>query len=329
MGLPRRRLLLLLLLATTCVPASQGLQCMQCESNERCLVEECALGQDLCRTTVLREWQDDGELEVVTRSCAHSEKTNRTMSYRMGSMIISLTETVCATNLCNRPRPGVRGRAFPRGRYLECASCTSLDQSCERGREQSLQCRYPAEHCIEVVTLQSTERSLKDEDYTRGCGSLPGCPGTAGFHSNQTFHFLKCCNYTHCNGGPVLDLQSFPPNGFQCYSCEGNTPLGCSSKEASLINCRGPMNQCLVATGLDVLGNRSYTVRGCATASWCQGSHMADSFFPTHLNLSVSCCHGSGCNRPTGGALRPGPAQLGLIASLLLTLGLWGILLWT
>ncbi|XP_036008682.1 urokinase plasminogen activator surface receptor isoform X1 [Mus musculus] len=278
MGLPRR-LLLLLLLATTCVPASQGLQCMQCESNQSCLVEECALGQDLCRTTVLREWQDDRELEVVTRGCAHSEKTNRTMSYRMGSMIISLTETVCATNLCNRPRPGARGRAFPQGRYLECASCTSLDQSCERGREQSLQCRYPTEHCIEVVTLQSTERSLKDEDYTRGCGSLPGCPGTAGFHSNQTFHFLKCCNYTHCNGGPVL-------------------------------------------------GNRSYTVRGCATASWCQGSHVADSF-PTHLNVSVSCCHGSGCNSPTGGAPRPGPAQLSLIASLLLTLGLWGVLLWT
>ncbi|CAG13798.1 unnamed protein product, partial [Tetraodon nigroviridis] len=38
-------------------PASQGLQCMQCESNQSCLVEECALGQDLCRTTVLREWQ--------------------------------------------------------------------------------------------------------------------------------------------------------------------------------------------------------------------------------------------------------------------------------
>ncbi|EDL24335.1 plasminogen activator, urokinase receptor, isoform CRA_a [Mus musculus] len=159
MGLPRR-LLLLLLLATTCVPASQGLQCMQCESNQSCLVEECALGQDLCRTTVLREWQDDRELEVVTRGCAHSEKTNRTMSYRMGSMIISLTETVCATNLCNRPRPGARGRAFPQGRYLECASCTSLDQSCERGREQSLQCRYPTEHCIEVVTLQSTESKL-------------------------------------------------------------------------------------------------------------------------------------------------------------------------
>nr|CAA50718.1 urinary plasminogen activator receptor [Rattus norvegicus] len=328
MGLLRRRLLLLVVVVTTCVPASQGLRCIQCESNQDCLVEECALGQDLCRTTVLREWEDAEELEVVTRGLCHKEKTNRTMSYRMGSVIVSLTETVSATNLCNRPRPGARGRPFPRGRYLECASCTSLDQSCERGREQSLQCRYPTEHCIEVVTLQSTERSVKDEPYTKGCGSLPGCPGTAGFHSNQTFHFLKCCNFTQCNGGPVLDLQSLPPNGFQCYSCEGNSTFGCSYEESSFIDCRGPMNQCLEATGLDVLGNRSYTVRGCATASWCQGSHVADSF-QTHVNLSISCCNGSGCNRPTGGAPGPGPAHLILIASLLLTLRLWGIPLWT
>uniref|UniRef100_P49616-3 Isoform 2 of Urokinase plasminogen activator surface receptor n=1 Tax=Rattus norvegicus TaxID=10116 RepID=P49616-3 len=170
MGLLRRRLLLLVVVVTTCVPASQGLRCIQCESNQDCLVEECALGQDLCRTTVLREWEDAEELEVVTRGCAHKEKTNRTMSYRMGSVIVSLTETVCATNLCNRPRPGARGRPFPRGRYLECASCTSLDQSCERGREQSLQCRYPTEHCIEVVTLQSTERKLP------AAGSPLGCP---------------------------------------------------------------------------------------------------------------------------------------------------------
>ncbi|XP_051017975.1 urokinase plasminogen activator surface receptor [Acomys russatus] len=353
MCLPRRQLLLwLLLLLTVCVPglqtsltalserqmaalhpltaasllpACQGLRCLQCESNQNCQAEECALGQDLCRTTKLREWQDDDELEVVTRGCAHTEKTNRTMSYRMGSSIISLAETVCATNLCNRPRPGARGPAFPRGRYLECMSCTSLDQSCERGREQSLQCRYPEEQCIEVVTLQNKERSLKDEDYTRGCGSLPGCPGTAGFHSNHTFHFLKCCNYTHCNSGPVLDLQALPLNGFQCYSCEGNSTHGCSPQETSLIDCRGPMNQCLEATGLDVPGNRSHTVRGCATASWCQDSHVVDAFLLTYLN--VSCCEGSGCNHPTGGAPRPGPAHLSLIASLLLTFRLWGILL--
>ncbi|XP_036037148.1 urokinase plasminogen activator surface receptor [Onychomys torridus] len=322
---PRRRLLLLLLL-TVCVPASQGLRCMQCDSNQKCLVKECALGQDLCRTTMLHEWEDDHELEVVVRDCTHYEKTNRTMSYRVNSKIISLAETVCATDVCNRPRPGVRGLALSRGRYLECVSCSSLDQSCERGREHILQCRYPEELCVEVVTLGNSERSSKDANYTRGCGSLPGCPGTGGFHSNHAFHFLKCCNHSNCNGGPVLDLQDLPPNGFQCYSCEGNSTHGCSSKETSLIDCRGPMNKCLEATGLDVLANRSYTVRGCTSASWCQGSHVADAFLLARLN--ISCCDGSGCNDPRSSGPGPGPAYLSLIGSLLLTFGLWGVLPW-
>ncbi|XP_017658383.1 urokinase plasminogen activator surface receptor isoform X2 [Nannospalax galili] len=322
------RLLLPLLLLQTCVPASWGLRCVQCEINHKCTVEECALGQNLCRTTHLREWKDD-ELELVTRGCAHSEKTNRTMSYRMGTTIISLRETVCSTNLCNRPRPGGRGLAFPQGRYLECVSCTSSDLSCERGREQVLQCRYPGEQCVEVVTLQGPNGSMKDENYIRGCGNLPGCTVPTGFHSNSTFHFLRCCNFSKCNGGPVLDLQHLPPNGFQCYSCEGNSTHGCSPEETSLIDCRGPMNQCLKATSSDASPNWSYTVRGCATASWCEGSHVTDAFNLAYVN--ISCCAGSGCNNPAqdaqyrrSSAPQPGPPHLSLLLSLLMTLRLWG-----
>ena len=47
----------------------------------------------------------------------------------------------------------------------------------------------------------------------------------------------------------VLELQNLPPNGLQCYSCEGNGAHRCSSEETFLIDCRGPMNQCLEATG--------------------------------------------------------------------------------
>ncbi|KAM7332904.1 hypothetical protein ACRRTK_006224 [Alexandromys fortis] len=90
--------------------ACQGLKCLQCESNQDCMVKECDLDEDLCRTTVLREWEDDEELEVEIRDCAHYEKTNRTMSYRVNSKIISLSEIVCATDGCNRPRPGHRDR---------------------------------------------------------------------------------------------------------------------------------------------------------------------------------------------------------------------------
>ncbi|PNJ11753.1 PLAUR isoform 15, partial [Pongo abelii] len=70
---------------------SWGLRCMQCKSNGDCRVEECALGQDLCRTTFVRMWEEGEELELVEKSCTHSEKTNRTLSYRTGLKITSLT----------------------------------------------------------------------------------------------------------------------------------------------------------------------------------------------------------------------------------------------
>uniref|UniRef100_A0A667HZL8 Urokinase plasminogen activator surface receptor n=1 Tax=Lynx canadensis TaxID=61383 RepID=A0A667HZL8_LYNCA len=278
---------LLLLLFQTCIPASWGLQCMLCGRTGKCQVEECAPGQDLCRTTVMRMWEVGDELEVVERGCAHPEKSNRTMSYRTGVKIITLTEAVCGSDLCNRPRAG-RPPTFPRtrSRYLECVSCASSDLSCERGWVQSLQCRSPGEQCLEVVTHRTLEGSPRDEHHTRGCGNLPGCPGPTGFHNNHTFHFLQCCNTTKCNGGPGL-------------------------------------------------GNPSYTVRGCATPSWCQSLHVAEAFSLTHLN--VSCCSGNGCNHPvldrqprTGGAPRRGPAHLSLTVTLLISARLWGgTLLWT
>lgn len=177
---------------------------------------------------------------------------------------------------------------------------------------------------MEVVTHRSLEGSPRDEHHTRGCGNLPGCPGPTGFHNHHTFHFLQCCNTTKCNGGSVVELQNLPLNGLQCYSCEGNSTHGCSADESSLTACQGPMNQCLEATGTNGLGNPIYTVRGCATPSWCQSLHVAEAFSLTHLN--VSCCTGTGCNS----APRLGPAHLSLTTTLLITARLWGgTLLWT
>ncbi|XP_037008227.2 urokinase plasminogen activator surface receptor [Artibeus jamaicensis] len=334
MGAPLLLPLLLLVVVQTCIPATWGLRCMRCERNGHCQVEECAPGPALCRTTVLRIWEVSEELEVVETGCTHPEKTNRTMSYRTGMQVITLVEAVCGSNLCNRPNSG-QPPTFPRSRYLECVSCASSDLSCERGWDKSLQCRYPREQCLDVVTHRGEEESSRDERHSRGCGNLPGCPGPTGFHNNHTFHFLRCCNTTKCNGGPVLELQNLPPNGLQCYSCEGNSTHGCSSEETSLTACRGPMNQCLEATGSDGLGNPHYTVRGCATPSWCQNLHVAEAYGLTQLN--VTCCTGNGCNHPNrdrqprvGGAPRPGPAHFSLALTLLMTARLWGgTLLWT
>lgn len=65
---------------------------------------------------------DDNELELEMRDCAHYEKTNRTMSYRVNSKIISLAEVVCATDVCNRPRPGESG-------VLLATACRSPDST--------------------------------------------------------------------------------------------------------------------------------------------------------------------------------------------------------
>uniref|UniRef100_A0A2K6GF84 Urokinase plasminogen activator surface receptor n=1 Tax=Propithecus coquereli TaxID=379532 RepID=A0A2K6GF84_PROCO len=258
-------------------------RCMRCERSSYCQVEECAPGQDLCRTTVMRICEEEEELEVVERGCAYPEKTNRTMSYRTGLQIITLTETMCGGDFCNRPHPGRHAPSFPRSRYLECVSCASSDMSCERGREQSLQCGSPTEQCLEVVTYRSLEgeghpsfckRDLNDEQHTRGCGYLPGCPGPTGFHNNHTFHFLQCCNTTKCNGGPVVELQDLPLNGFQCHSCEGNSTHGCSSEETSLIDCRGPMNQCLEATGTNVWGSQLPRTSGLPCCKEAQATRV-------------------------------------------------------
>ncbi|XP_037676596.1 urokinase plasminogen activator surface receptor isoform X2 [Choloepus didactylus] len=189
--------------------------------------------------------------------------------------------------------------------------------------------------CGSDLCNQPKPGSSGDERYSRGCGYISGCPGPTGFHNDQTFHFLQCCNTTKCNGGPVLELQKLPLNGLQCYSCEGNSTHGCSREETSLISCHGPMNQCLKATGSKGLGTPNYTVRGCATPSWCQSLHVADGFSLIHPN--VSCCTGNGCNHPIrdiqprrGTAPRPGPAQLSFTFTLLMTARLWGgTLLWT
>ncbi|XP_047294890.1 urokinase plasminogen activator surface receptor isoform X11 [Homo sapiens] len=202
-------LLPLLLLLHTCVPASWGLRCMQCKTNGDCRVEECALGQDLCRTTIVRLWEEGEELELVEKSCTHSEKTNRTLSYRTGLKITSLTEVVCGLDLCNQGNSG-RAVTYSRSRYLECISCGSSDMSCERGRHQSLQCRSPEEQCLDVVThwIQEGEEEPKNQSYmVRGCATASMCQHA---HLGDAFSMnhidVSCCTKSGCNH-PDLDVQ--------------------------------------------------------------------------------------------------------------------------
>lgn len=48
---------------------------MFCEVTGNCQEKECPPGQNLCRTTVMHTWQENEDLEVAVRGCAHPEKT--------------------------------------------------------------------------------------------------------------------------------------------------------------------------------------------------------------------------------------------------------------
>uniref|UniRef100_A0A5F8H8H4 Urokinase plasminogen activator surface receptor n=1 Tax=Monodelphis domestica TaxID=13616 RepID=A0A5F8H8H4_MONDO len=186
-------------------PVSSALRCHHCESSGNCTVETCPPGQELCRTTVFyNRWKGGEELEVVVRGCAVTGKDNSSMSYRTTQEIIMLKETVCDFDLCNHPDPRP-SPTFPGSRTLECESCASSDLSCERGRILTLRCPDPTDQCLERVIQSSPEgesMSPSDERYVRGCGSFPDCPGPVGFHNNDTFLFLRCCNHSQCISGP-------------------------------------------------------------------------------------------------------------------------------
>ncbi|KAF6288782.1 plasminogen activator, urokinase receptor [Rhinolophus ferrumequinum] len=238
-------LLLQLLLVQTCIRASWGLQCVLCDITGSCQVKECAPDQNLCRTTAIHTWQESEDLELVERGCAHPEKTNRTMSYRTGVKIITLTEAVCESDLCNRPKPG-RVVTFPRSRYLECVSCASSDLSCERGLDRSLQCRSPGEECLDMVTHHSLEvlelRNLPlnglqcyscEGNRTHGCSSeetsLTDCRGpmsrcleATGTHElgNQSYIVRGCATPSWCQGLHVA--EAFRLTHFDVSCCIGN-----------------------------------------------------------------------------------------------------------
>ncbi|XP_020859674.1 urokinase plasminogen activator surface receptor isoform X2 [Phascolarctos cinereus] len=285
----------LLLLAAAHAQVSSGLSCHHCESRGDCTIETCLPGQELCRTTVYyNRWRGGQELEVVLRGCAVTGKDNSSMSYRTNQEIIILKETVCDFDLCNHPDPRP-SPTFPGARTLECQSCASSDQSCERGRALTLRCPEPTDQCIERISQSNLEAGPLDERYVRGCGNFPDCPGPVGFHNNDTFLFLKCCNHSQCIRGPMTKLSDYPLNGLQCHSCEGNGTDGCSAEETAITACQGPMNRCFEATGTHKHWGPGYTVRGCVAPAWCQAPHLAAAFFDL-AQPQTFCCFTSECN---------------------------------
>ncbi|XP_044524450.1 urokinase plasminogen activator surface receptor [Gracilinanus agilis] len=317
--------LCLLLLAAAQPQVSSALRCHHCESHGDCTIETCPPGQELCRTTVFyNRWKGGQDLEVIVRGCAVTGKDSSSMSYRTTQEIIMLKETLCDFDLCNHPDPRP-SPTFPGSWSLECESCTSADLSCERGRILTLRCPDPTDQCLERVIQSSPRASSLDERYVRGCGSFADCPGPSGFHNNDTFLFLRCCNHSQCISGPMMKLSSHPLNELQCHSCEGNWTHGCSPEETTVTACRGPMNRCFEATGTHNYWGPGYTVRGCVAPTWCESPHLASTFFEL-AQPETFCCSSNECNaatrdaHPRRGRAGPGPLLSWLLFSLPLVL---------
>ncbi|XP_068944985.1 urokinase plasminogen activator surface receptor isoform X2 [Petaurus breviceps papuanus] len=233
-------------------------------------------------------------------------------------------QELCRTTVYNNRWRGP-SPTFPGARTLECESCASSDQSCERGRTLTLRCPEPTDQCLERISQSSLEVGPLDERYVRGCGSFPDCPGPVGFHNNDTFLFLRCCNHSQCISGPIMKLSDYSLNGLQCHSCEGNSTHGCSPEETAITACQGPMNRCFEATGTHKHWGPGYTVRGCVAPAWCEAPHLTATFFDL-VEPQIFCCFTSECNSATRDANprrsragpRPLPTSLTLTLLLLL-----------
>lgn len=88
-----------------------------------------------------------------------------------------------------------------------------------------------------------------------------------------------CCYSDLCNSQIVPEYENNMPNGYQCYTCEGDD----CTKELS---CVGKEDSCITATNWN---NNNVTLKGCASYDLC--------WYLENMESGIKCCYGSLCNR--------------------------------
>uniref|UniRef100_A0A8D0BLA5 UPAR/Ly6 domain-containing protein n=1 Tax=Salvator merianae TaxID=96440 RepID=A0A8D0BLA5_SALMN len=195
-----------------------------------------------------------------------------------------------------------RGR---RGNVLQCYSCSSTDQNCVDTKATTMLCAQLEENCVDITSFTTFQEFLADEQRIKGCGLLSHCEKPLGFHNQNSFYFIKCCNTSYCNND-MTDYKSnpMPLNGVTCYSCEGNATHGCSEGDITKLQCQGPMTQCLEASGIHSITGQNSVLKGCASPSWCDSPYTS-----VYKNMGVRysrCCSGDLCNNQiVNGSMKP------------------------
>ncbi|XP_061453160.1 urokinase plasminogen activator surface receptor-like [Rhineura floridana] len=288
-----------------------GLQCYACNGDSNCQeTEDCEEYQEQCSTTVMTILTRSKISSYFLKGCDVSGKPNSSISHLSGNQVVFLTEEHCGTELCNEGTLDVLDALTARGRQrsaLHCYSCSSSDKNCFNASLAQMRCARPEEDCIDITAFTVPEEFPTDEQRIKGCGLLSHCQEPLGFHNQNSFYLIKCCNFSGCNDDRQdYKNTSLPLNGVTCHSCEGNATHGCSPDDITKVQCQGPMTQCLEASGIHGISGQSSVVKGCASPSWCDSSYT--SVYKNLGALHSRCCTGELCNSwIINGTLRPSP----------------------
>uniref|UniRef100_A0A674J103 UPAR/Ly6 domain-containing protein n=1 Tax=Terrapene triunguis TaxID=2587831 RepID=A0A674J103_9SAUR len=222
-----------------------ALRCYSCDGDGSCQeIEDCGEQQGWCRTTVLtmiaREWDRPRApfpaslSQPVPRPGAGSEPEPLRGDRPRAPFPAPLSQPV--------PRPGAGSEPEPpRG-----------DRPLPHSLRSPLEGRGPTSPLLSL-----SPEFPQDERRIKGCGQISQCQEPLGFHNQDSFYLLQCCNSTLCNndahGNPVgLGWQGespLPLNGVTCYACEGNSGHGCAPEHVTAVQCQGPMTHCMEAVG--------------------------------------------------------------------------------
>ncbi|XP_067401975.1 urokinase plasminogen activator surface receptor [Emydura macquarii macquarii] len=271
-----------------------ALRCYSCDGDRSCRdTEQCGEQQDRCRTTSLTTLAGSGTSERIQKGCDVAGKPNNSLAFYSHEQVVLLAEEHCATDLCNQGAPQGHPGLRPPHTHLECLSCLSSDHSCSS--PPVLRCLNPRDQCMDITAISMPEEFPQDEQRMKGCGQISGCQEPLGFHNQDSFYLLQCCNSSLCNND-TRDYQEsrLPLNGVTCYACEGNSSHGCAPENITPLQCQGPMTHCMEAVGSHELAGPGAVLKGCASPAWCDAPYT--SVYKRLAGIQARCCRGNFCN---------------------------------
>ncbi|XP_072536820.1 neuromast-expressed gpi-anchored lymphocyte antigen 6 [Salminus brasiliensis] len=166
---------------------------------------------------------------------------------------------------------------------LTCYQC--IPETSVQCTEQKVEC--PAGQCGNMKTTAYMGSTVLVNMVMKNCSFAQQCvTASVNFGITKTVISNQCCSTDLCNSQRKPDVMSNTPNGFQCYTCNGED---CSST----LDCVDDEDHCIKsAVGVD---GQSLMMKGCATKSFCMGDLSAQ-LVQTNTVVGLTCCKENLCN---------------------------------